>query len=341
MTDKTGNSFVNSANDPDMVKLKKFVDKGVYLNSINYKKETALIVASKIGLFKTVDFLIMKGSNLNYQDEDGKTALVLAIENGYADVVDLLLRNGANPRLPCEKGRFHAGHILLQVLEKPFGQLFIDKFESILTLMLQNGLPINQSNVYGKSLLHDAIETKIPLSLTTFLIENGADIFQKSSAGHEPIHYAAIKGYPDQIDLLIKNGVDINALNLMGETPIYLASRKEMMQSILKYNPLFEMYNNFGETPLISHLEHNDGEKDFFEKIVLLVQAGANIDFPNPVGDTAQKIVEKYCQKPQLLALESFEKVLQFFSSEKARLAVQSLLSSQLIPVANLRSKTF
>lgn len=327
-----GNTFVFYSADPTMESLKKLIEDGVSPNLIGLLGDTALIKASKEGFLNTVNYLIEKGANLNLRNDEGKTALIVSIENGFPDVAELLLISGANPRLPNNKQRFHAGHFLLRNLHSSSRSKFKDKTESMLKMMFANGLPINQSDGEGRSMLSYSIDMDIPLSVTEFIIKSGSDISHMSLIGYEPIHYAALNGRPEFIDLLLSNGADINALSSRGNTPIYLAQKTEAIKTILKYNPTLDMHNDIGDTPLTFHLRDCYYEGDRLKNIGLLVVSGADIDFCSADNMT-----------PQLISSEKEDHfaIFQLFKSTKARMAVESLLSAQSMSIAKTHSKTF
>jgi len=65
------------------------------------------------------------------------------------------------------------------------------------------------------------------------LIAKGADINAKDEYGWTPLHYAAIKGQKEVVELLIAKGADINSKNQSGETPLHDAidwNHKEMVE---------------------------------------------------------------------------------------------------------------
>jgi ankyrin repeat protein len=326
-----GDYYFDVARDNELLKLKRFVQAGVSLSLCDDFGDTLLTSSSKKGYIESVDFLIKNGADINYQNEDGKTALVVSIENGFPDIAKMLLSSGANPSFPTTKKRFNAGHFLMRSLYGSSKLKFNDKVESLLEMMFANGLPINQVDVDGQSLLSLAIDMPIPLNISIFLIKNGADISQRSNIGYAPIHYAALRDRHEHIDLLMNNGADINVLSKAGKTPIFFAYKNETFISILRHKPLLDILDNSGDTPLTFHVDNNSLGDDFLGNIIRLVESGASIDFPNAAGETPQKIAEK----------KNYHNVSQFFSSAKVRLVVESLLANKSIPRQNNRANIY
>lgn len=67
-----------------------------------------------------------------------------------------------------------------------------------------------------------------------------------------PIHYAAVLGHVDCLQVLLENGSPVDITTHNGITPLHLAVKdKDIVQILLKYksDPNRKTYNN-GETPL-------------------------------------------------------------------------------------------
>ncbi len=56
-----------------------------------------------------------------------------------------------------------------------------------------------------------------------FLIEQGADVKQKTDYGFTALHMAASEGKSEVIELLVQHGADVNAKSQFGQTPLYQA----------------------------------------------------------------------------------------------------------------------
>ena len=77
---------------------------GAYLDPINKRSETPLMVVSKLGHADVVERLLNETVEINYRDNHRRTALSYAAEFGYTEVVRHLLENGANVQIAGELG---------------------------------------------------------------------------------------------------------------------------------------------------------------------------------------------------------------------------------------------
>ncbi len=100
----------------------------------------------------------------------------------------------------------------------------------MLTLLIDNGLDINNRNQGGNTLLLRSVE-EIGGSdaAARLLIERGADINARNGIGRTPLINAAFSPYQDYSDiaaLLIQRGADVNAVDDYGFTALSIARRQ-------------------------------------------------------------------------------------------------------------------
>jgi ankyrin repeat protein len=85
-------------------KLEYFIDSGVDLNAQNFEGQTALFLASSLGLEQTVEFLLSNGANANLATLEETTPLMAAASMGYKRIVRLLIAFGAHVNAQDEEG---------------------------------------------------------------------------------------------------------------------------------------------------------------------------------------------------------------------------------------------
>lgn len=69
--------------------------------------------------------------------------------------------------------------------------------------------PLNVASLFG------------PVEIVTILLEEGADIEQSNREGHRPIHNAVLSGRKEIVDLLLQKGALVDAENKKGSTPLH------------------------------------------------------------------------------------------------------------------------
>ncbi|XP_036125180.1 inactive serine/threonine-protein kinase TEX14 isoform X11 [Molossus molossus] len=87
------------------IKVKKILKKGIYVDAVNSLGQTALFLASLLGLTKLVDILVDYGSDPNHRCFDGSTPVHAAAFSGNQWILSKLLDAGGDLRLHDEKGQ--------------------------------------------------------------------------------------------------------------------------------------------------------------------------------------------------------------------------------------------
>src|SRR5580704_5644017 len=73
--------------------------------------------------------------------------------------------------------------------------------------------------------IHDAAESGNLEKVKALIKENPSSASSKEDTwGKTPLHYAAMRGHKDVVELLLANGADVNAEDNFGETPLHCAA---------------------------------------------------------------------------------------------------------------------
>ncbi len=88
-----------------------------------------------------------------------------------------------------------------------------------------------------------------PTEIIKALIENGADVNERSRSRETALMWAAVDGHTDAIKVLIKNGADVNAWSKGKETALTVASAggwTEVAKFLIENGalPLIELQQN-------------------------------------------------------------------------------------------------
>lgn len=81
----------------DLEEIRRQIDGGVSVDSVNMVGQTPLMVACQKGFVTLVRELISRDADITKQDCAGRTSLIIASAAGYADVVQTLIDYGARP----------------------------------------------------------------------------------------------------------------------------------------------------------------------------------------------------------------------------------------------------
>jgi len=75
------------------------------INQVNVKKETPIIIATKLGRTEIVKTLARLNANVNHQDYLGNTALYYAVDLRYSYLISILIYYNADPHLKNNRGK--------------------------------------------------------------------------------------------------------------------------------------------------------------------------------------------------------------------------------------------
>jgi FOG: Ankyrin repeat len=80
----------------DIVEVRRMIDKGADVNSVDSAGDTPLMKATWRGHTEIAKLLIEKGANVNSVSNNGNTPLTLAAGKGYIEIAKMLIEQGAN-----------------------------------------------------------------------------------------------------------------------------------------------------------------------------------------------------------------------------------------------------
>ncbi len=95
---------VEAVQKGDVVLLATWFADGGDVNLTLNNENTLLMLASKVGDKKTLDYLVSQTPEINARNKAGTTALMLAAKYGHVDAVVILLEHGADPTIRNNRG---------------------------------------------------------------------------------------------------------------------------------------------------------------------------------------------------------------------------------------------
>jgi ankyrin repeat protein len=195
--------------------------KGAAINAVDLRGRTPLHYAAYKGTMSLTILraLIRNGAYVNSRDFEGITPLHFAAAWGDGNVANVLVDAGANAHLQDIYGLSPLHYAITMNTGGSWTQL-----DLVETLVRSAGTDI----VHAKTRrdwtpLHLAVR-KGNEAITTFLIDQGADVHARTNDGWTPLHIAADQGNIALATLLITKGAAVDARNNEGSTPLHLAA---------------------------------------------------------------------------------------------------------------------
>lgn len=161
---------------------------------------TALHWAAQWGDLETARQLIGAGANTNAANRYGATPLWVACTTSSAGMVTMLLEAGANPNATALQG------------EPPL--VTASRVGSVDTVkaLLVHGAEVNAEETFrGQTALTAAVGSYHPHpEVAQILLDRGADVNVRSTAGHTALWFAARQGHLESVRVLVEGGAKVN-----------------------------------------------------------------------------------------------------------------------------------
>ena len=169
----------------------------------------------------------------------GSTALHLACQDVDVSLVKKLMEKGASVHRTNAKDRtmIHElviGYCQLSTLDRVYEQ---NNFIEILSMLIKEGIDINDVDISNKSALHylitipkttDRLSEPLKAVLMSGTRVNIADNLQQTA-----LHMAAQRGDRLTVDTLLEHGADSNARDSLGQNPLHLAAKGRKHKAVI------------------------------------------------------------------------------------------------------------
>ena len=193
-----GLPLVEAARAADADTVRTLLERGVDVDVAETDGTTALHWAAYRGDVETARLLLEAGAEAEAANRYGVTPLTLAAGRGNAPIVEALLDAGADPNATLPEGE--------TVLMTAARTGDVD----VLRLLLARGADLRARESWrGQTALHWAAAENHPAAVHT-LVELGADVDERSTAGWSALLYAVRAGKSEAVRALLEAGADVN-----------------------------------------------------------------------------------------------------------------------------------
>ncbi len=175
-------------------------------NALAAYGDPMLVVASSRGHLKIVEILLEYGADPNMSTQNG-SALLQTVTCGHPCIADALISAGAT---------FSWRHA---------DQAALYNRVSLLNLFLAGGVPVNQVNGNGDTLLMSAAYGGHVHAVQT-LLDAGANVNASNDNGWTALLAATSNGKDDVVKLLLQAGADPRAADKSGDTPLKMVTQE-------------------------------------------------------------------------------------------------------------------
>ena len=226
---------------------------GADVHHCSWDGRTPLHRAVEGGHPDTVAMLISRGANVMQKDSTNDLPLHIAAREGHGEIIDRLLEKGLqqlshlneNGWSPLQEAQLSGFHVAEKRLRKHAHQSASNEGENILTKAIQtddvstikqhlisNQVEIESRDTQGRTLLHQAFHAE-SYNVASALLFNGANIHATfETGGWQAIHYAALSGNPQALQLCLDYGADADSRTQHGQTPLHHACRNGNEETI-------------------------------------------------------------------------------------------------------------
>ena len=234
--------------------------------------ETVLMSCARTGSLGAVEQLLAAGAEPNSVEVDsGQTALMWAAAGGHWEIVDLLIGAGADVNA-SSSGKFTPLMFAARTGDLKSAELLLDAGAEV-NVATEDGLsPLLIASASLDAITGSdyrlVVEESQHESLGALLLDRGADVTQSDQYGMTALHYAVEMNKPSLLRALLKRDADPNARLTQGlpfrrgdyvgreaydgASPFWLAARLgnvEMMRELLDAGADPELRQAWGVTP--------------------------------------------------------------------------------------------
>ena len=231
--------------------------------------------AAQYGLIHMIEILAEQGLNVNIGDDKGRSPLHYAVAYGQLESVRALLRLGGRESMTKVAGKCGT----------PLHQAVAEGHKDIVSLLLNEGCPINVVDSRDRSVLHYAAAVG-QIHMIKMFSEQGLDVNKADTEGMTPLHAAAACGQLKSMCTLLRLGGRASMTKVAGTggTPLHQAvagGHKDIVSLLLNEGCPITVVNSEGRSVL--HFAAQGGEIHMVE---MLAKQGLKVNIGDDEGLT-------------------------------------------------------
>ena len=251
------------------------LDEGCPINVVSSRGRSILHSAAEGGHVELIGWLVEYSLDVNREDADGSTPLHSAAGKGKLEAVHELLRLGGKASMRKVAG----------IYGTPLHQAAFGGHKKVMSVLLDEGCPIDLVSSSGQSVLHFAAEGG-HVELVGWLMEYSLDVNREDADGSTPLHSAAGKGKLEAVHELLRLGGKASMTKVAGTcgTPLHqaaLGGHKKVMSVLLNEGCPIDVVSSSGQGVL-----HSAAEGGHVELLGWLVECGLDVNGGDAFGYT-------------------------------------------------------
>ena len=251
------------------------LNEGCPIDVVSSRGRSVLHFAAQGGHVELVGWLVECGLDVNREDADDYTPLHSAARTGRLEAVHELLRLGGKASMTKVAGSYGT----------PLHQAAFGGHKKVMSVLLDEGCPIDVVNSRGGSVLHSAAQGG-HVELVGWLVECGLDVNREDADGYTPLHSAAATGKLEAVHELLRLGGKASMTEVAGTygTPLHLAAfggHKKVMSVLLDEGCPIDVVSSSGQSVL-----HAAAEGGHVELVGWLVECGLDVNGEDANGYT-------------------------------------------------------
>ena len=272
--------------------VQKIIGKGVKVNKVNNRGETALLLACESAQAETVKLLLTEGADPKIHEGEGNTSLHAAV---YGCCTNDILQEIIAHKIHLDAQNIHGKTALFLACSY--------RRQEFVKILLEAGSNPNIADNKGDTCLHATITGGCSKWIIRTLIENGAYVNATNKDNTTVLMKACGNGKAGTINVLLDAGADPNITDVYGYTCLSYASygkcSKDDLQAIIDSRVDVNATSKQNKTALIWACE-----KGNVHAINVLLNAGADPNIVDVNGETCLvKAISARCNKQALQAI--------------------------------------